>query len=105
MYLSFPIQSNDGVRPFVDVFCDGKLVASSMKDYASLSLFTPYDGDAVIKTNIRVPPGDVTIVVYHARQSFAGSLLSSAAAGAAAATTRIKICQVYFNPATISNTR
>ncbi len=100
-------KANDGVRPFVDVFCDGKFVASSFKDYGSLTLFTPYDGEAVLKTNIRVPPGDVTVVVYHARQSFAGSILSSAASAAAAAagTTRIKICQVYFNPATISSTR
>ncbi len=95
-------KANDGARPFVDVYCDGNLVATSFKDYNSLKLFTPYDGEAVIRTNIRVPPGDVTVMVYHARQSIAGSILSAAGS---ASTTKIKICQVYFNPATVSPTR
>ncbi len=95
----------------MEVYCDGKFVSSSFKDYSSLTLFTDYDGEANIKTSIKVPPGDVTIMVYHARQSFAGSILSSAASAAATSSssipgaTKIKICQVYFNPANVSSTR
>ncbi len=103
------------------MYCDGKLVASSFKDYTSLTLFTPYDGEAILKTNIKVPPGkhtrqqrndcagcalqrifvpgDITVMVFHARQSFAGGLLSSSGASG------IKICQVYFNPSTIPDSR
>jgi len=50
-------KAGDGVRPYLDVFCNGKLAASSFKDYAGLKLYTPYDGEAVLKLGLRVPPG------------------------------------------------
>ena len=51
-------KAGDGVRPFVDVYCSGKMVSSSFRDYNSVRLYTPYDGEVVLKTNIRVPPGE-----------------------------------------------
>jgi hypothetical protein len=38
----------------VDVYSNGKLVASTFKDYASLTLFTPYDGEVMLWTKFLV---------------------------------------------------
>lgn len=93
-------KANDGVKPFIEVYSNGRFIASSMKDYASLTQFTNYDGEVVLKVgNIKVPAGgDVTVMVFHARQSL-GTFFSGGK------TEKIKICQVYFDPSDISSTR
>eukprot|EP00095_Tigriopus_kingsejongensis_P003085 maker-scaffold210_size256293-snap-gene-1.23 protein:Tk03085 transcript:maker-scaffold210_size256293-snap-gene-1.23-mRNA-1 annotation:"cyclin-g-associated kinase" len=58
----------DGCRPFLEIYQGSQLVSSTFQDYASLKLFTPYDGDVKLKTHVKVM-GDVTIIVYHGRQS------------------------------------
>ena len=78
------------------MYCGSKLAATSFKDYGSLKLYTPYDVDVIMETNLRAM-GDLTVVLYHGRQSlgtfFAGKL------------EKIRICQVSFNPAAISTAR
>ena len=71
-----------------------------MKDYASLTLFTPYDGEVILKLgNIKIPPGgDVTVMVFHARQSL-GTFFSSGKVE------KIRICQIHFDPAAVSSSR
>jgi cyclin G-associated kinase len=88
-------KANDGCRPFVEVYSGNNLVASTIKDYSAMTLFTPYDGEIVLKMSVAVA-GDVTILAYHARQSigtfFAGKV------------EKVPICRVYFNPAYLSAT-
>ena len=96
-------KAGDGVRPFVDlVGCKGDLIGSTLKDYNSLKLFTPYDGEVTvqIKEGVKMPPGEVTLIIYHARQSLAGSFFSSASGGKVE---RIKICQVTFDPSSLDS--
>ena len=89
-------KANDGVRPFVEVYSGSKLAATSFKDYGSLKLYTPYDVDVIMETSLKAM-GDLTVVLYHGRQSlgtfFAGKL------------EKIRICQVSFNPAAVSTSR
>ena len=89
-------KANDGVRPFVEVYTGSKLAATSFKDYGSLKLYTPYDVDVILETSLKAM-GDLTVVIYHGRQSlgtfFAGKL------------EKIRICQVSFNPAAVSPSR
>lgn len=89
-------KANDGVRPFVEVHSGSKMVATSFKDYGNLKLYTPYDVEVILNTSLKAS-GDLTVVVYHGRQSlgtfFAGKL------------EKIRICQVSFNPAAVSTTK
>ena len=91
-------KAGDGVRPFIDVLVDGKLVGSTLVDYSQLKMFTPYDGEVVINAGgIKAPAGDVCVVVYHARQSLGSNFF-----GGSGKTERIRICQVYFDPAALT---
>lgn len=56
-------------------------------EYSALTLFTSYDGEAILKVNAKID-GDVVISIYHARQTnllFANKF------------DKILICRLYFH--------
>ena len=80
-------KANDGVRPFVELYSGSRLAATSYKDYNSLKLYTAaYDATDVVMEVDLMAMGDLTLVLYHGRQSlgtfFAGRL------------EKVRICQV-----------
>lgn len=83
----------DGCRPFYEIYQGSQLVSTNFQDYGSLKLYTAYDGEIMLKLNVKVA-GDVTVIVYHGRQSigtfFAGKL------------EKILIGKIFFNTSQVS---
>ncbi|TRY81208.1 hypothetical protein TCAL_10445 [Tigriopus californicus] len=78
----------DGTRPFYEIYQGSQLISTNFQDYGSLKLYTAYDGEIVMKLNVKLM-GDITVIVFHGRQSmgtfFAGKL------------EKILIGKIFFN--------
>lgn len=84
-------KNGDGCRPFIEVSgcAEGSSVTiAPSSEYASLSYFTTYDEDAVLKVNAKAD-GDVVICLFHARQSLSSLFAHKF--------DRIPMCKLYFH--------
>ncbi|XP_034946030.1 cyclin-G-associated kinase [Chelonus insularis] len=62
-------RAKDGCRPYVDIYSNGALVFSTKKaEYEDMKLFDMMEGKACLILGDATVRGDVTIVVFHARQ-------------------------------------
>ncbi len=79
----------DGCRPYVEVWQGGERVLSTLVDYGRLAAFSCAAGDeaATIALNSTAVCGDMSLVVYHARQQ--GALTKT--------TTGVRMCSVAFH--------
>ena len=77
----------DGCRPYVEVWQGGERVLSTLVDYGRLTAFTCADEAATVALNGTAVCGDVSLIVYHARQHGA---LSKTTMG-------VRICSLAFH--------
>ncbi|KAK0176030.1 hypothetical protein PV328_000209 [Microctonus aethiopoides] len=62
-------RARDGCRPYAEIYSNGALVFSTKKsEYDDMKLFDMMEGRACLILGDAIVRGDVTIVVYHARQ-------------------------------------
>ncbi|XP_014481590.1 PREDICTED: cyclin-G-associated kinase [Dinoponera quadriceps] len=62
-------RAKDGCRPYVEVYCNGALVFTTRKpNYEEMRLFSMMEGKVRLKLGDVTVRGDITIIVYHARQ-------------------------------------
>lgn len=79
----------DGCRPYVEVWQGGERILSTLVDYSHLTAYSSFNGDeaATVALNEVVVCGDVSLIVYHARQQ--GTLNKT--------TTGLRMCSVHFH--------
>ncbi len=90
----------DGCRPFIEVAkCSevtdsptsgaGVIKVAPSSEFANLTFFSGFDGEAILKVNAKVE-NDVCLFVYHARQSL-GSFLNTAKFD------KLLVAKIYFH--------
>lgn len=78
-------RAKDGSRPYIDIYSNGALVFSTKRpEYEDMRLFGMMEGKATLALGNATVRGDVTVVVYHARQQL-GRIIG------------IKIASVHFH--------
>lgn len=78
-------RAKDGCRPYVDIYSNGALVFSTKRpEYEDMRLFGMMEGKASLALGNATVRGDVTIVIFHARQQL-GRIIG------------IKIASVHFH--------
>ncbi|XP_015603021.1 cyclin-G-associated kinase [Cephus cinctus] len=78
-------RAKDGCRPYVEIYSNGALVFSTRRpDYDEMKLFGIMEGKICLILGDATVRGDVTVVVFHARQQL-GRVMG------------IKIASVYFH--------
>ncbi|KAH8385118.1 hypothetical protein KR200_005673 [Drosophila serrata] len=60
-------KARDGCRIYMEVYCNEKMLLSTLQDYENMRLHQAGPGKLVLPINLTVC-GDVTIVLYHARK-------------------------------------
>ncbi|CAH8871147.1 unnamed protein product [Trichobilharzia szidati] len=66
-------RSKNGCRPYVEIFEGKTMVCSTYTDYDNLRPYVLEDGKIEILLNGLTVLGDLTVIIYHCRSSFAGS--------------------------------
>lgn len=62
-------RAKDGCRPYVEIYSNGALVFSTKRaEYEEMKLFSLMEGKVCLILGEATVRGDITIVVYHARQ-------------------------------------
>ncbi|KAM8707179.1 hypothetical protein ACLKA7_011299 [Drosophila subpalustris] len=79
-------KARDGCRIYMEVFCNEKLMLSTLQDYEKMRLHLAGPGKIVLPINLIVC-GDLTIVLYHARNALKGMVRPQG----------LKICQFQIN--------
>lgn len=78
-------KARDGCRPYVDVYSGGSLVCTTRNtEYYSIRLYNVAEGKVMIQFPNVIVRGDITIVMFHARQQL-GRVIG------------IKIASIYFH--------
>ncbi|KAF3427225.1 hypothetical protein E2986_07419 [Frieseomelitta varia] len=78
-------RAKDGCRPYIDIYSNGALVFSTKRqEYENLKLFGIMKGKVQLALNNATVRGDVTLVIFHARQQL-GRMIG------------IKIASVHFH--------
>ncbi|CAH2236958.1 jg9455 [Pararge aegeria aegeria] len=60
-------KARDGCRPFLEVFNEDRLISPPLRSYESMHLYNMAEGKVTLQLDSTVV-GDVTVVLYHARQ-------------------------------------
>ncbi|XP_033164964.1 cyclin-G-associated kinase [Drosophila mauritiana] len=76
-------KARDGCRIYMEVYCNGNLLLSTLQDYEKMRLYQAGPGKIVLPINLTAC-GDVTIVLFHARKGMVRPQ-------------GLKICQLQFN--------
>ncbi|XP_043652717.1 cyclin-G-associated kinase [Drosophila teissieri] len=76
-------KARDGCRIYMEVYCNGNLLLSTLQDYEMMRLYQVESGKIVLPINLTVC-GDVTVVLFHARKGMVRPQ-------------GLKICQSQFN--------
>ncbi|EDV47744.1 cyclin-G-associated kinase [Drosophila erecta] len=76
-------KARDGCRIYMEVYCNGNLLLSTLQDYEKMRLCPAGSGKIVLPINLTVC-GDVTVVLLHARKGMVRPQ-------------GLKICQFQFN--------
>ncbi|XP_023034608.1 cyclin-G-associated kinase [Drosophila willistoni] len=79
-------KARDGCRIYMEVYCNEKLMLSTLQDYEKMRLHLAGPGKIVLPINLTVC-GDLTIVLYHARNALKGMVRPQG----------LKICQFQIN--------
>ncbi|XP_034485257.1 cyclin-G-associated kinase [Drosophila innubila] len=79
-------KARDGCRIYMEVFCNEKLMLSTLQDYEKMRLHLAGPGKIVLPINLTVC-GDLTVVLYHARNALKGMVRPQG----------LKICQFQIN--------
>lgn len=83
-------RAKDGCRPYIDVYSNGSLVFSSKRpEYEEMKLFSVNEGRVCIVLSNATVLGDVSVMIYHARQQL-GRVIG------------IKIASFYFHTGYVS---
>lgn len=78
-------RAKDGCRPYIEIYSNGALVFTTKKaGYEEMKLFGMMEGKVCLILGDAAVRGDVTMVIYHARQQL-GRVIG------------IKICSLYFH--------
>ncbi|XP_039489806.1 cyclin-G-associated kinase [Drosophila santomea] len=76
-------KARDGCRIYMEVYCNGNLLLSTLQDYEIMRFYQVESGKIVLPINLTVC-GDVTVVLFHARKGMVRPQ-------------GLKICQSQFN--------
>ncbi|BFF88896.1 cyclin-G-associated kinase [Drosophila madeirensis] len=79
-------KARDGCRIYMEVYCNEKMLVSTLQDYDKMRLHLAGPGKIVLPINLTVC-GDVTIVLYHARNALKGMVRPQG----------LKICQFQIH--------
>ncbi|XP_050499686.1 cyclin-G-associated kinase [Diabrotica virgifera virgifera] len=79
----------DGCRPYVEVYSENRCILSTLQDYERMRLFNIAEGKCFLPINATVC-GDVSVIVYHARNILGGVMTQGKATG-------IKIFQIQLH--------
>ncbi|EDV92666.1 cyclin-G-associated kinase [Drosophila grimshawi] len=79
-------KARDGCRIYMEVYCNEKMLLSTLQDYEKMRLHLAGPGKIVLPINLTVC-GDLTIVLYHARNALKGMVRPQG----------LKICQFQIN--------
>lgn len=62
-------RARDGCRPYVDIYSNGAMIFSTKRcEYDEMKLYNVAEGKVCIILSDATVRGDITIVIYHARQ-------------------------------------
>ncbi|ALC46161.1 aux [Drosophila busckii] len=79
-------KARDGCRIYMEVYCNEKLLLTTLQDYEKMRLHIAGPGKIVLPINLTVC-GDLTIVLYHARNALKGMVRPQG----------LRICQFQIN--------
>ncbi|XP_034117505.1 cyclin-G-associated kinase [Drosophila albomicans] len=79
-------KARDGCRIYMEIYCNEKLMLSTLQDYEKMRLHLAGPGKIVLPINLTVC-GDLTVVLYHARNALKGMVRPQG----------LKICQFQIN--------
>ncbi|CAD6992789.1 unnamed protein product [Ceratitis capitata] len=79
-------KARDGCRIYMEVYCNDRLLLSTLQDYEKMRLYLSGPGKITLPINLTVC-GDLIIVLYHARNALKGMVRPQS----------LKICQFQIN--------
>ncbi|XP_030369929.1 cyclin-G-associated kinase [Scaptodrosophila lebanonensis] len=79
-------KARDGCRIYMEVYCNERLLLSTLQEYEKMRLYLAGPGKIVLPINLTVC-GDLTVVLYHARNALKGMVRPQG----------LKICQFQIN--------
>ncbi|XP_036324600.1 cyclin-G-associated kinase [Rhagoletis pomonella] len=79
-------KARDGSRIYMEVYCNDRLVLSTLQDYEKMRLYLAGPGKIMLPINLTVC-GDLIVVLYHARNALKGMVRPQS----------LKICQFQIN--------
>ncbi|CAB3361786.1 Hypothetical predicted protein [Cloeon dipterum] len=84
----------DGCRPFIEIYQDDHRVYTTIQEYDRMTMYHITEGKIALPIGLPVQ-GDITIIVYHARNTISGVIAQGRPSG-------IRIGQVQFHTGVIA---